>query len=293
MILRYFKYSFNDILKNKLLNTVAIITIVFSVLITSSIILFFINTTSILNLWKKDVKIMVYLSREASDGNINEIQKIISGINGIKDIIFISKEEALNILKQQMKRQFSLLENLKENPLPNGFEIHIIESFQSWQKTESIASQIEKIPHVEEVEYGQKWLARFSGIINIFKLSGYALGILFFIASVFIVANTVRLVLYTRCDEIEIMRLVGASDSFVKTPLYIECVLQGAVGGIIGLILLFFIFKSFISNVDQGIISELANINFFSLSELLLILICSMFIGWLGCFLSLKNFLKT
>lgn len=293
MKLLYFKHAFNDILKNRFLNAVSIITIAFSVIITSSIILFFINTTGILNIWKKGVKIMVYLPPEISGEDIHEIQKKISGMYGIKDVIFIPKEEALNILKQQMKRQSSLLENLKENPLPNAFEIHLIESSQAWEKIENLASQIELIPKVEEVEYGQKWLARFSEIINIFKLSGYAMGILFFIASVFIVANTVRLVLYARRDEIEIMRLIGASDGFIKTPFYIECIIQGAVGGIIGLILLFVIFTSFISNVDQDIISDIINIKFFSLSALSVILICSMFIGWLGCFLSLKNFLKT
>ncbi|MGB5157729.1 cell division protein FtsX [Desulfobacterium sp. N47] len=289
----YFRHAFRDILNNRLLNIVSIITIVFSVIITSSIVLFFKNTTNILNIWKKGVKIVVYLSSEVSDEEIPEIQKKILGMHGVENIVFIPKEEAYKILRQQMKRQSSLLENLKENPLPDAFEIHLIESSQGLEKTESIVSQIESIPKVEEVEYGQKWLARFSGIINIFKLSGYALGGLFFIASVFIVANMVRLVLYARRDEIEIMRLVGASDGFIKTPLYIECIMQGAMGGIIGLILLFVIFKSFILNIDRNITADLINIKFFSLTALSVILVCSMFIGWLGCYISLKNYFKT
>ncbi|MFH2046217.1 MAG: permease-like cell division protein FtsX [Pseudomonadota bacterium] len=292
MKLLYFKHAFNDIVKSRFLHIVAIITLAFSVIITSSIILFFKNTTGIFNIWKKGVKVMVYLSPETADEAILEIQKKISGMYGVKNAIFIPKEEALNILKQQMKRQPSLLENLKGNPLPNAFEIHLIESSEVWEKIESLVAHLELIPQVEEVEYGQKWLARFAGIINIFTLSGYTLGILFFIASVFIVANTVRLVLYAKRDEIEIMRLVGASDSFIKTPLYIECIIQGAAGGIIGLVLLYIIFTSFISNVGQGMTSDLINISFFSFSALSTILICSMFIGWLGCFLSLKNFLK-
>lgn len=293
MKLLYFKHALNDILENRFLNVVSIITIALSVIITSSIILFFVNTTGALNIWKKGVKIMVYLSPGVSGEHIHEIQKKISGMHGVKDVIFIPKEEALNILKQQMKTQSSLLENLKENPLPDAFEIHLIESSHAFQKIETLASDIKSLPKIDEVEYGQKSLARFSGIINIFKLSGYALGILFFIASVFIVANTVRLVLYARRDEIEIMRLVGATDGFIKTPLYLECIIQGAVGGIIGLILLFVIFRFFISNVDQGIASDLINIKFFSLRALSVILICSMFTGWLGCFLSLKNYMKT
>jgi len=293
MIHLYFKHAFRDIIKNRLLNAAAVITIAFSVVITSSFILFFVNSTDMLNLWKKGIKIMVYLYPDVPTEIVPEIQKKLSGMYGVQDVRFISKGEALEILRGQMKKQSSLLENLKENPLPDAFEIRMIPSSRPWEKTESLAAQIGAIPQVEEIEYGQKWLTRFSYIIKIFKLTGYAFGILFFIASVFIVANTIRLVLYTRREEIVIMRLVGASDSFIKIPFYIESVIQGALGGIIGLTLLFIVYLSILSNVDQGVTSGLINVKFFSLGIMSLILLCSMFTGWLGCFLSLKNFLKT
>lgn len=293
MIPLYFKHAFLDILKNRLLNAVSVITIAFSVAITSSFVLFFVNTTDMLNLWKKGIKIMVYLYPEVPGEIIPEIQKKISGMYGVQNARFISKGEALGILKEQMKRQSSLLENLKENPLPDAFEIRMIPSSRPWEKIESLAAQIDAIPQVEEIEYGQKWLTKFSYIIKMFKLTGYALGILFFIASVFIVANTIRLVLYTRREEIEIMRLVGASDGFIKVPFYIECVIQGAIGGIIGLTILYLVFVSVLSNVEQGVTSGFINVKFFSFGIMSLILICSMFTGWFGCFLSLKHFLKT
>jgi cell division transport system permease protein len=293
MISLYFKHALRDIGKNRFVNAVSIITIALSVIITCSFILFFINTTEILTLWKKGVRIMAYLYQDVPAEKIPEIQKKISGLYSVEDVRFISKEEAFDVLKQQMKRQSSLLENLKENPLPNAFEIRMIASSQTWEKIENLASQIQSIPQIEEVEYGQRWLARFSYIINLFKLSGYVLGILFSVASVFIVANTVRLVLYSRRDEIEIMRLVGASDGFIKVPFYIEGIILGALGGIIGLIVLFTAFVSITSNIDQSITSGAFHISFFSYSIMLIILISSMFVGWLGCFLSLKHIIKT
>ncbi|MBU0544105.1 MAG: permease-like cell division protein FtsX [Proteobacteria bacterium] len=292
MISLYFKHALRDIGKNRFVNAVSIITIALSVIITCSFVLFFINTSEILTLWKKGVRIMAYLYLDVPAEKIPEIQKKISGLYSVEDVRFISKEEAFDVLKEQMKRQSSLLENLKENPLPNAFEIRMIASSQTWEKIENLASQIQSIPQVEEVEYGQRWLARFSYIINLFKLSGYALGILFSVASVFIVANTVRLVLYSRRDEIEIMRLVGASDGFIKVPLYIEGIILGALGGIIGLIVLFTTFISITSNIDQGITSGAFQISFFSYSSMLIILISSMFVGWFGCFLSLKHIIK-
>ncbi len=236
---------------------------------------------------------MAYLYQDVPAEKIPEIQKKISGLYSVEDVRFISKEEAFDVLKQQMKRQSSLLENLKENPLPNAFEIRMIASSQTWEKVENLATLIKSIPQVEEVEYGQRWLARFSYIINLFKLSGYVLGILFSVASVFIVANTVRLVLYSRRDEIEIMRLVGASDRFIKVPFYIEGIILGALGGIVGLIVLFILFVSITSNIDQSITSGAFQIRFFPYDVMLIILISSMFVGWLGCFLSLKHIIKT
>jgi len=289
----YFRHALRDIGKNRFVNAVSIITIALSVIITCSFILFFINTSDILTLWEKGVRIMAYLYQDVPAEKIPEIQKKISGLYSVEDVRFISKEEAFDVLKQQMKRQSSLLENLKENPLPNAFEIKMIASSQTWEKIENLASRIQSIPQIEEVEYGQRWLARFSYIINLFKLSGYVLGILFSVASVFIVANTVRLVLYSRCDEIEIMRLVGASDRFIKVPFYIEGVILGALGGIIGLVVLFITFVSITSNIDQSITSGSFHIRFFSYGVILIILISSMFVGWLGCFLSLKHIIKT
>jgi cell division transport system permease protein len=278
--------------KNSFVNAVSIITIALSVIITSSFILFFINTSDVLSLWKKGVRIMAYLYKDVPAEKIPELQNIINGLYSVEDVRFISREEAFDILKQQMKRQSSLLENLRENPLPDAFEIKMIASSQTWEKIENLASRIQSIPQIEEVEYGQRWLARFSHIIGLFKLSGYLLGMLFSVASVFIVANTVRLVLYSRRDEIEIMRLVGASDRFIKIPFYIEGIILGALGGIIGLIVLFIIFVSVASNIDQGITSGAFQLRFFSSAVMAIILISSIFVGWLGCFLSLKQITK-
>jgi cell division transport system permease protein len=111
-------------------------------------------------------------------------------------------------------------------------------------------------------------------------------------AAVFFVANTIRLVLYSRRDEVEIMRLVGAEDRFIKTPFYIEGIIQGAVGGIIGLGALFIVFTIISSNVSQDITSGMFQIRFLPSLILVAIVISSMIVGWLGCFVSLKQFLK-
>ena len=288
----FFKRAILDILNNRFLNIVTITTITLSILIISTFILFYINANDIINSWKKGIRLMAYLGPEFAEESVPDLQNKIMQMYGVRDVRFISKEEALTQLKKQMKRQSSLFENLKKNPLPDAFEIRMLASSQSWDKVESLASQSELLPKVNDVEYGQRWLGRFVNIFNLFKLTGYAIGVLFCMATVFIVANTTRLVLYSRREELEIMRLVGAEDSFIKAPFYIEGLIQGASGGILGFTVLFIMYLFISSNIEQGLSSGLFTIRFISLKISCIIILCSMFVGWAGCYFSLKQFLK-
>ncbi|MBU4415234.1 MAG: permease-like cell division protein FtsX [Proteobacteria bacterium] len=288
----YYHRAIQDIKDNGFLSATTIITIALSILIVSSFALFFTNANDIMNYWGKGVRIMAYLKPDTSQKNFPDIKREIQGIYGVQDVNFISKEEAFKRLKEQMKRQSSILMNLNENPLPDAFEIRMTASSQGGEKVEEIATKIESLPSIEDVEYGQKWLERFTNIFDLFRLAGYAMGGIFFMAAVFIVANTIRLVIYTRREEIEIMRLVGASERFIKGPFYIEGIIQGTLGGIIGIAALFITFKLISSNVELSFKYELLNIRFLSPEFYCGIILCGMFVGWLGCYISLKQFLK-
>jgi len=288
----YYKRAIKDILDHRFLSTVTIVTISIAILIASAFALFFINANAIVNSWKKGIRIMVYLKPNPSEIKVADIKSKIEGMKGVKNVQFISSKEGLERLKNQMKRQSSLLDDLQENPLPDAFEVRLTDDFQNQDKVETLAARLESLSQVDEVEYGQIWLGRFTNILNLFRLTGYAMGVLFFVATVLIVANTIRLVFYSRSEEVEIMRLVGATDGFIKAPFYIEGLIQGALGGIIGLAVLFVLFMFISSNVDKGFTSGLFAIRFLSWKAFLGILICSMFVGWMGCFLSLKQFLK-
>ena len=292
MITLFYKRAIDDIFKNRFLNIVTIITISLSILITSAFILFFINTNEIINSWKKGLRIMAYLKPGIANADLADLKVAIKSLDNVHRLRFISKQDALSQLKSQMKPQSSLFENLTENPLPDSFEIRMTASTASWQKIESLAAQIETLAQVEEVEYGQRWVGRFAQLIILFRLAGYAMGALFFMAAIFIVANTIRLVIYSRREEVEIMRLVGATDNFIKIPFYIEGLIQGALGAVIGLVILYIAFIFISSNVEQGFFPGLFRFQFLSPSIIGLILLGSMLVGWLGCYISLKQFLK-
>lgn len=292
MKLLYYKRAIKDILENRFLNVVTIITIALSILISSAFTLFFVNASDIMSSWKKGIRIMAYLKPGIAPAQLSNLKLRLKSISGVQEAVFISKDEALNRLKEQMKRQVSLFENLKRNPLPDAFEIRMVPTSEKGEDVELLATRIESLKMIDEVEYGQKWFGRFTDVMNLFRLTGYALGVLFFMAAVFIVANTIRIVLYSRRQEIEIMRLVGATDTFIKSPLYIEGLILGALGGLIGLSVLFVVFVLISSTFQQNLSFGLFQARFLTMEMTLGILVGSMFVGWLGCYLSLKQFLK-
>ena len=289
----FIKRAIDDILQNRFLNFVTIITIALAILIASAFILFFVNTSEIIDSWKRGLRIMAYLKPGIHNADLNNLKRTIQSLDGVHSLRFISKQEAINRLKDQMQHQSSLFDNLTENPLPDSFEIRMTAASGSWQKIESLANQIESLNPIEEVQYGRRWIGRFIRIISLFRMAGYAMGVLFFTASIFIVANTIRLVIYSRREEVEIMRLVGATDSFIKMPFYIEGLIQGALGAAIGLVMLSISFYFVSSNIEQGFSAGLFRLQFLSPKIIGGILLGSMLVGWLGCYVSLKQFLKT
>ena len=288
----YLQRAVKDILENRFLNAVTIVTIALSVLIVSSFGLFFFNAQDMFNAWKKGVRIMVYLEQGTSDAQRLDTRYRLQTIAGIQRIRFISKADALELMKQRMQGQTSLLENLRENPLPDAFEVELVTASNAPAKIEFLAQRIKGLPSVADVEYGQQWIERFATFFNLFKLAGYGMGALFFMATVFITANTIRLVLYSRREEIHIMRLVGATDHFIKLPFYFEGLLQGLLGSLIGVGLLFAAFSAIGAQFQQTLTAEMIAIRFFSIQSCVVIIACGMATGGLGSFFSLKQFMK-
>ncbi len=293
MMIRSFKRAIDDILQNSFLNFVTIVTISLSILIASAFILFFINTRELTNSWKQGLRIMAYLKPDVHGNSLTQLERSILSLEGVQAVQFISKQAAIEQLKSQLKHQSSLFEGLNENPLPDSFEIRMNASVGSWQKIETLATKIETLAPVEEVEYGQRWIGRFIRIIFLLRLAGYGMGGIFLVATVFIVANTIRLVIYSRREEVEIMRLVGATDSFIKIPFYIEGLIQGGLGASLGLGVLLGSFFFISSNIEREMLPDSYHLQFFSPASIALILLGSMLVGWLGCYISLKQFLKS
>jgi cell division transport system permease protein len=284
--------ALRDINDNRFLNGVAMLTVALSVLIAGAFLLIWTNLNHWMTASESNIRIMVYLKDGSTEAQSQDTTYLIQGFDGVQKVEFISRAQALSEFKTQLKHQASLLDGLRENPLPDSFEVELKKGAVRLNQIESIADQITRMPAVESVEYGQQWMERFASLLNLFRFAGMILGGIFFIASGLIVANTARLVLYSRRDEVEIMRLVGATDLFIKVPFYIEGMIQGAFGGGIGLLAVYAAYMFMSSKLTSDMVSGFWRIHFLSIESIGIIISCSIGIGLIGCFLSMKQFFR-
>ena len=162
----YIKRAAQDLLKNGVLNTLSILTISLAILITSAFVLFFVNTTHFFNLWKSGLKVMVYLQPNLTSDRLSQLHANLERMPNIEEVSFISKDEALLQLKQQMEGQSSLFANLDQNPLPDAFELRVQAESLRGDDVDRIVAEIESHQDVETVEYGRQWLDRFTAIYD-------------------------------------------------------------------------------------------------------------------------------
>lgn len=284
--------AITDIVNNKFLHMVSIATIALSVFIVSAFSLFFNNATNFLDAWQKGIRIITYLDDNVTESRQADLKQRIENLDGVAAIAFISKDDAYRDLRQKIGQQSSLLESLDKNPLPDSFEITLADSFRNLEDIEKLAQTIAQLPYVDDVEYARKWLYQFSGIYNLFKVTGLVLVSIFFIATLLIIANTIRLIMYSRREEIEIIRIIGADEEFIKYPLFLAAVAQGFLGGIAGILMLYLAFALTIPNFAPETIFAFFEIRFITIRFALTIVLCSMIIGWVGCYFSIRKFLK-
>ncbi len=288
----FIKKAAADIRSNRILNLITIITISLSILVVSLFLLFFDNVSRVIDSWNQGGRIMIYLQDEFTMDMLPELKMKLYALGDIDEVVYISKADAIGKLKKSMSSQSSFFETLKTNPLPNAFQIKM-KSNNSFDKVQKFAQSIKEIKIIDDVEYGLSWLGRFLKIFNLFKIAGYSMCGLFFLIALFITANTMRLAFYSREPEVEIMRLVGATEMFIKAPFYAAGFFQGFLGGVLGLSILWIAYMAILSGITQNFGTNVYfDIKFLSIKTILLIISGSTFSGWFGCYISLKQILK-
>jgi len=286
-----FRRAFTDFFRHKYLHGICVATIALSVFIISAFGLFLINAGEVMEGWQRGIRVIAYLGDRMPEPERTALMETIRQYPEVAGIDYISGEAAFEWLKKEIGRQSTLLNGLSENPLPDSIEIRLKDGIAGVGVVDALAAKVRALPKIAEVEYAQRWLHRFNGIYRLFKLTGLVLIGMIFTAMMMIVANTVRLILYSRGEEIKITRIIGADESFIKYPLYVEGLLLGFFGGAIGLLMLFGAYTATVPRLSPGGLLMFYQIRFIPADLTAMILMTSMLVGWLGCFFSIRKFL--
>lgn len=235
----FFKQALMNVRNNRLVHVIGMGTMVVSMLIFGTFLLLFVNLNAWLQGWGQSLSVSVYLQDGISEATRDRIASVIRNLPAAEIERFVSKDGALRDLKSSLGSQARLLEGLSHNPLPASFEVVFGNVKGKEIDPRKIKSQLEYLEGVEDVQYSEEWLKRFEGVMNMVRLFGFIIGGLLCMGVVFIVTNTIKLAIYSRKDEIEILKLVGATNWFIKIPFLLEGLIQGILSGVLALLTLF------------------------------------------------------
>jgi cell division transport system permease protein len=288
----YGRQALQNVRKNWLVHVVGVSTMVISFLIFGVFLLLFYNMDSWIHGWGDSFSMSVYLSDTAGESDRNNVASFIQKIPGAHIDRIITKEQALDDLKRALGHEARVLDGLTKNPLPASIEVVFRPSKGARPDPGKLQKELESLAGVEEVQYSEEWLHRFEGLMRVFRLAGLIIGGLLGLGVLFIVTNTIKLTIYSRQEEIGIMKLVGATDWFVKTPFLLEGFMQGIVSGFLSLLILYsgYLLLSLRKADILGL--ALLEFRFIPPSYLLVILLVSGALGLLGSFIALGRFFR-
>jgi len=288
----FFRQALININNNRVVHFIGLGTMVVSLLIFGTFLLVFVNINTWIEGWGHSLTMSVYLQDGIKEKNREKIASHIRSLPAAEIKRFISKEEALKDLKSVLGSEAGLLKDLSKNPLPASFEVIFKYVTDLRSDPQIIKKELESIDGVEEVQYSEEWLKRFEGLMNMIKLVGFIIGGLLFIGILFIVINTIKLTIYSRKEEIEILKLVGATDWFVKTPFLLEGVIQGMLSGILTILTLFSIYLFLCTKKMHFLGLGVLEFIFIPYDYTLSILLISIALGLGGSFIAVRRFFE-
>lgn len=233
----YLKEGLSGFLRNRSATVSAIAITTLILFIMSLFLLIIFNIRLIIEEAKKGLFIYVYLVDEHEDTEL--IKEKIYEIEGIENIDFISKKEAEREFRQTFKDEAYMLDVLDRNYFPSSYRIEVVEGMKNEEAIADISSKISSIEGVDEVDFGREWVERISSFENKLRIFGLVIGVLLALINIIIVSNAIRLIILGRTEKITIIRLVGATDGFIRTPFIIEGLIIGALGGVLALAILY------------------------------------------------------
>lgn len=241
---------------------------------------------------KGESRISVFLKLDASEATIQAIKQKLEDNDAVKNFEFVNKEAALNKLKSN-EQTAEVAGNLDSNPLPDAFFVQANDSEPA--AVESLKEVLQQYEGVELAQVDANWIQRLSSLLKLGKKAALTLAVLLGFAIVVIIGNTIRLQILTQKEEIEVSKLIGATNSFIRRPFLYTGALYGLGGGIAAwlvLVAVIVIFNASIADLAQLYASDF-HLNLPSIQQVLVMILSGIGLGWLGSYLAVNRSIST
>ncbi len=227
----FFEEAWTSLWRSRLLNALSIATIAVSLFVLGAFLSVASNLSEVVARWTQKVQVTFYLEDGLGPTIRESLVDQLKGDPAVSAVSFVSREEALARFRALFKDLATLPEELGENPFPAAVEATLRPGHQTADEVLRVVHAYEKAPGVEEAQYDLIWIQRLGTAASLVRGVGAFLGGILVLAGVFTISNVIRLTLYARQDEIDIMRLVGATTAYVKGPFVVEGMVLGGLGG--------------------------------------------------------------
>ena len=295
-ILSNFLYSIRQgikgVFKNKTMSFISIISVSASLIILGIITSIVLNANKFITETEYQInEIRVSIKDNLDKSSIENIKNDLNNIKGIKSIEFKNKETMLNDMKSSWGDDAYLLEGL-ENPLDDCY----IVTLENSQYIDSVSNKISTLNNIKDVEYHEDVIDNFIKVSDSIRNFGSILIIFLMLICLVIISNTIKTRVYSKKEEIEIIKYVGGSDSFIKMPFIVEGFTIGIIGSAIALFTCVYMYKYIIENISKAI-SFMNNNMMIQVSDITILLALTLFItgitiGVVGSIISVKKHLK-
>ena len=256
--------------------SVAVLTIAAALVLVGGFALVVENMQGVLGRFGRALHVTAYLEEGATPEELAVLADRAATVEGVERVEIVSKREALERFRRSIGGA-GLLKGLEENPLPACLEITLLAEHRTPEGLAILTEALTGLPGIDELAHGREWVETYARVTSLLRFAGWGLGAVLSLAALMIVGNTIRLAVYAREDEMEILDLVGASRTFVRVPFVLEGTLQGAAGGALALLVLYLAFRLLAPDLQYGLELFLGNTppRFFTLSE-------ALWLTWLG-----------
>jgi len=297
-VFEYVRYFILRALRNMrqwpVLCSAAILTMAVALTTVATFFLVVINIQSLARTWSEEVQVVAYFQTPPAPTELAALVTQIEDLPEVKQAFFVSKTEAFQRFAARLGDDAGLLEGVSHDLLPASLEIALQKTARNREGVARVVAALKKDRRFDELRFGQEWLERFEKFIELLKFVGLVLGSFFLFAALFIVSNTIKLTLYARRDELEIMALVGATKNFIQVPFLLEGALQGLFSGILALGFLSLSFQLLVKKSLQSFWLTPVDFNavFLAGSQQLVLVLSGVLLGLLGSLFSLRKFVR-